>query len=50
MSDANNALLVAVHDSEASGRTFDFAARQTDRLNTELHLVHVVQRQLSMQA
>ncbi|GBG00089.1 hypothetical protein Rsub_12910 [Raphidocelis subcapitata] len=50
MSAAREALLVAVDDSEASDRAFDFAARYVDRLNAELHLVHVVQRQLSMLA
>jgi nucleotide-binding universal stress UspA family protein len=41
---AAEALLVAVDDSEASDRAFDFAVRHLHRPGIELHLVHVVPR------
>lgn len=47
---SHDVLLVAVDDTESSDRAFEFAANYADRLGAELHLIHVVRRQLNMSA
>lgn len=48
MASHDSALLVAVDDSESSDHAFAFAAKYADRLGAQLHLVHVVRRQLNL--
>jgi nucleotide-binding universal stress UspA family protein len=45
---SRDVLLVGVDDTESSDRAFEFAAQHADRLGAELHLIHVVRRQLNM--
>jgi hypothetical protein len=45
---AADKILVAVDDTESSDAAFEFASKTADRLGAELHLVHVVRRQLNL--